>query len=116
MGSTAMVAQQSLGDVARQAHPQKDPGPALLHHDPPVYPQEAKAKGISGTVIVEVLVDKQGNVSRARVTEGDKIFWDAALAAVKAWKFQPAMSQGQPVERTTRIKMTFCPTHDCLAG
>ncbi len=109
MGSTATVAQQSLGDVARQTRAQKNRDTWVIHREPPVYPQEAKAKGISGSVIVEAVVDRQGNVSSARFIEGDQIFKDAALAAVKAWKFQPPTSQGQPAERTTQIKMRFEP-------
>lgn len=116
MGSTAIVAQQSLGDATRQTRAQKDPGARLIHREPPVYPPEAKAKGISGTVVVSALIDKQGNVISAKVIEGDKIFWDAALTAVKAWKFEPATSQGQPVEETTQIKITFCAQPGCQTG
>jgi protein TonB len=99
MGTTAMVAQQSLGDVARQTRTQETPDTRVIHREPPIYPAEAKAKGISGTVIVEVVIGRQGNVSSAKVIEGDKIFQEAALTAVKAWKFQPPTTQELPVER-----------------
>ena len=74
----------------------------VIHKEPPIYPPKAKAKGISGTVVVEAVIGKQGDVLSARVIEGDQIFWDAALTAVKRWKFQPLSSQEQQVGR---IKM-----------
>lgn len=85
----------------------------VIHREMPVYPQEAKAKNISGTVVVEALIDKQGNVISARVVEGDKIFWDAALAAIKAWKFEPVTSPGQPIEKWGPVKITFCSKPGC---
>jgi protein TonB len=79
----------------------------VVHREPPVYPQEAKAKGISGTVVIEVVVGKQGDVISAKVVEGGKVLGDAAMAAIKSWKFEPATSQGQPVQKTTRITVVF---------
>jgi TonB family protein len=77
-----------------------------VHREAPVYPPEAKAKKISGMVIVEAVVDKEGNVISTRIIEGDKIFWQSALTAIKAWKFEPLTSQRQ--EKTT-IKIGFAP-------
>jgi len=85
----------------------------VIHREVPVYPQEAKANDISGTVVVEAVIDRQGNVISARVVEGDKIFWNAALAAIKAWKFEPVTSPGPPVEKTGQVKMTFCSKPGC---
>ncbi len=79
----------------------------VVHRVPPIYPPEAKAKGMEGTVVLEVVVDKQGNVAKARIISGAQIFADAALEAIKAWKFAPATSQGQAVEKTTQIKSEF---------
>jgi TonB family protein len=93
----------------------------VVHREAPVYPQEAKAKDIRDTLVVEAVVDKQGNVIKAKVGEGDKIFWDAALTALKAWKFQPATAQGQPAQKAVQIKISFCGKHGeigrgCQAG
>ena len=87
--------------------------PKLIHRVPPIYPPEAKAKGINGIVVVEAVIGKQGDVVTARVVEGDKIFWNAAVTAVKAWKFEPLTSQEQ--EKTT-IKIGFCAKGGCLPG
>ena len=85
----------------------------VIHRVPPIYPPEAKAKGINGIVVVEAVIGKQGDVVTARVVEGDKIFWNAAVTAVKAWKFEPLTSQEQ--EKTT-IKIGFCAKGGCLPG
>jgi TonB family protein len=85
----------------------------VIHREAPIYPPEAKAKGINGTVVVEAVIGKQGDVISARVIEGDKIFWHAALTAVKAFKCEPLTSQEQ--EKTT-IKISFCAKGGCLPG
>ena len=85
-----------------------DSQPKPVHKTFPMYPPEAKAKGISGGVVVEAVVDKLGNVIYAKFIAGDNIFSDAALAAIKDWKFQPATSQGQPVQKTVQIRFDFC--------
>jgi TonB family protein len=54
-------------------------------------------------------VDKQGNVIGAKVVEGDKIFWDACLTAVKEFKYAPAEWQGQPAKTTVQIRVMFRP-------
>jgi TonB family protein len=112
--------EQQVGKIKMQMYPQNQTNPApdsqkavspesqleVIHREPPIYPPQAKAKGISGTVVVEAVIGKQGDVLSARVIEGDKIFWDAALTAVKRWKFQPLTSQEQQVGK---IKMHWEP-------
>jgi TonB family protein len=83
----------------------------VIHRVPPIYPPKTKAKGINGIVVVEAVIGKQGDVISARVVEGDEIFWNAAVTAVKAWKFKPLTSQEQ---ETTRIKVGFCAKDRCL--
>ena len=80
----------------------------VIHRVPPIYPPEAKANQVEGMVVVQVLVDKQGNVAGTKIISGPKVLADAAVTAIKAWKFKPATSQGRPVEKTTQIKVNFC--------
>jgi TonB family protein len=110
--ANVMFAQQSLGDAARDSRESRDsrkaasadlPQRKVVHREIPVYPPEAKAKRIQGIVSLEAVIDKQGNVIRARVIRGDKVFWESALTAIKAWKFDPAN-----VEETQQIKIGFC--------
>jgi len=65
----------------------------------PVYPPEAKAKGIEGKVVVRYGVSVDGRVIRARVDSAEPkgVFEEAALAAVRSWRYNPAVKAGRPV-------------------
>ena len=64
----------------------------LLHRAPVDYPPEAKAKGIQGTVVLEVDIDENGNVSDARVLSGPQELRKAALTSVLQWHYSKNMS------------------------
>jgi TonB family protein len=66
-------------------------------------PAHADANGISGTVMVEVSISKQGNVTNARVISGPQALRSAALQTVQQWKFKPYMVDGAPAEVTTTL-------------
>lgn len=86
-------------------------GAALLRTwVPPVYPKaELKARH-SGMVTVRLVIDENGRVARARALEdSDEAFVDAALTAVKAWGFAPAISGGQPVASCVDTLVAFSP-------
>lgn len=74
---------------------------------PAIYPEIAKARRISGTVVVRVLVGKDGKVSNPRFISGPMVFRDAAFDAVKTWLFKPATLNGQPIEQETEITVKF---------
>jgi protein TonB len=109
----AQQEQAKANPPSATAPSESSPSPRVIHRVPPMYPQEAKEKGISGTVVVAVTVDKQGNVTTAKVVEGDKIFWESALTAVKAYKYEPAMLQGKPVAATVQVKILYCAKGSC---
>ncbi|HEX9081101.1 MAG TPA: energy transducer TonB, partial [Holophagaceae bacterium] len=75
--------------------------------DPPAYPAEAKAKGITGTVIVEVLVDREGRVESAKAVEGPEALRATAVDYASAWKFKPSVLDGKPVKARFRLTMPF---------
>lgn len=74
---------------------------------PAIYPEIAKARRISGTVVVRVLVGKDGKVSNPRFISGPMVFRDSAFDAVKTWLFKPATLNGQPIEQETEITVKF---------
>ena len=76
--------------------------------DRAVYPPEAVAAGVQGTVQAEIVINEQGDVSKARVVQSVPMLDDAALAAVKNWHFQPTTVQGQavPVRMTVTVAFT----------
>jgi TonB family protein len=71
------------------------------------YPAIAKARNITGVVVVQVDVDKNGKVSNPKFISGPPIFRDAAFESVLQYKFKPAKLNGQPITQTTQIKLNF---------
>jgi len=92
---------------AEKVSPEGSQSPQLVRAVPAVYPPEARERRIIGTVVLKVLVNKEGNVVKATVISGHPVFSASALDAVKEWKFKPATLQGQPVETTTQIRLNF---------
>jgi TonB family protein len=72
-----------------------------------VYPPIAKARNITGMVVVEVKVGKDGKVSNPRFVSGPPVFRDAAFDAVSRYQFKPAKLNGQPIDQVTQIRLNF---------
>lgn len=76
-----------------------DDPPRPTRRRAPDYPVRARAKGVTGYVVLNLLIDESGDVVNIKVLESKPSgeFEEAAKAAVKSWKFQPASYQGEPV-------------------
>jgi TonB family protein len=73
--------------------------PVKIGGDPPNYPQAARAARVQGIVLLECVIGKDGSVRNIKVLRGLPLgLTEAAVAAVKTWKFQPSTLAGQPVE------------------
>jgi TonB family protein len=72
-----------------------------------VYPPAAKAAGITGTVVVRVLVDESGDVLTAEATSGHVLLREAAEAAAREARFTPTRLSGQPVRVAGVITYDF---------
>lgn len=85
--------------------------PIAVIRPPPRYPQEALRRNIGGLVRVEVLVAPDGSVERMALasSSGDRFLDRAALEAVRRWRFQPAVRNGQPVAATVVVPLEFNP-------
>jgi len=75
----------------------------------PVYPRIAKAAHASGTVLVQVTIDEQGNISAARAVSGHPLLQAAAVEAARQAKFTPTLFDGEPVKVTGVITYNFLP-------
>ena len=75
----------------------------------PVYPEEAKKKGVAGTVVVEVTIDKLGAAKGVRVTKGDPALAKAVLEAIRQWRWEPHKLNGEAVEVETTVVVRFEP-------
>jgi TonB family protein len=72
--------------------------PEKVSGDSPAYTELARRARIMGVVIVEAVIDEQGNVTSTRVLKGLPMGLDrAAVDAVEGWKFKPATMHGKPV-------------------
>jgi TonB family protein len=79
----------------------------VLRTGPLVYPAIAKARGITGAVVVQVTVGKDGKPSNPKFISGQPIFKDAAFQAVMGYQFKPAKLNGQAIEQATTIRLNF---------
>jgi TonB family protein len=73
----------------------------------PVYPEAAKKAGIQGVVSVNVTVDEQGNVSQAESWVGEQVLAQAAIQAVKKWKYRPVLIEDEPFAFSGEMVFTF---------
>ncbi len=84
--------------------------PTVAVQVPPIYPEEARKKGIQGDVHVQILVGKDGLVKEATVIKnetGSKDLEKSALNAVYKWKFDPGKHEGKPVEVNVIVPIKF---------
>jgi protein TonB len=80
----------------------------LIQQVHPVYPAASRAAGVQGLVLIEATIDTSGNVVNPRVMSRiDAALTEAAVEAVKQWRYKPALLNGQPVEVVTTITVNF---------
>jgi TonB family protein len=73
----------------------------------PVYPPEAKAQRIQGQVTLQAVIDKDGTVANLVVLSGDPMLVPASMEAVRQWRYQTTLLNGDPVEVVTQIDVNF---------
>jgi periplasmic protein TonB len=118
MGASAQTS-SATGDSAPPVIVRAPAGPARVssgvmanlvqHKVDPIYPEEAKAKGISGAVVVHVIIDPQGKVDKLSAIIGPGPLRDAAVTAVKQWTYKPYLLNGGPVSVETIVTVNFTP-------
>jgi TonB family protein len=79
----------------------------LVSQVAPVYPPLAKAARIQGSVRLQVLLSREGEVSEVSVVSGHPLLVQAAVEAVKQWKYRTTLLNGQPVEVMTQVDVNF---------
>jgi protein TonB len=85
-----------------------DSGPLPLDEVRIPYPAQARQDGIEGTVTLMIVVDETGKVTRAKVVGGPGHgLNEAALSAIRRFRFKPAVREGKPVSVETRFAYTF---------
>jgi len=79
----------------------------LLKSVPPIYPAAARTQRISGNVQVDALIDASGNVSTMKVISGPVLLHEAAMTALKQWKYEPAKLDGNPAAMHLTVTIQF---------
>lgn len=82
--------------------------PKAIRKVNPVYPEIARKARIEGVVILDIIIDKQGNVRNIKVLRPLGMgCTEAAIEAVKQWKYEPSTLNGKPIEIQGTITVTF---------
>ena len=81
--------------------------PTVVHQVAPVYPEIARNARLTAQVLLEATVDERGLVRELRVLQSSPLFDEAALAAVKQWRYQPLLLNGQPTPFLLSVVVRF---------
>ena len=81
----------------------------LVHKTAPLYPDIAKFAHVFGTVVLQATVSKEGTIENLRVISGPNMLRQAALEAVKSWRYKPYLLNGDPVQVDTTVNVSFNP-------
>jgi protein TonB len=79
----------------------------LINQVKAVYPQLAKSQHVSGDVKIDALIDPSGKVTTMKVISGPTLLHQAAMDALRQWKYQPATLDGKPVPMHLTVTLQF---------
>jgi TonB family protein len=79
----------------------------LISKVAPVYPKQAKASGVEGTLVLKVLVSDSGKVANVSLIEGNPILATAAMHAVRQWRYRPYVRAGKNLAFQTIVLLDF---------
>lgn len=111
MDAMGMANDSILGDMSNVVMTDEtvDVPPKPAKRTAMTYPPQARKKGVTGYVILNLLIDQTGAVKTIRLLESSPagVFDQAAMAGVKNWTFEPAVYQGQKVQVWAQQKIRF---------
>jgi protein TonB len=79
----------------------------LIHNVKPPYPPLARQARVQGMVVIQAVIGKDGTIQNLRVVSGHPMLAQAALEAVKQWRYKPYYLNGEPVDVDTTINVNF---------
>jgi TonB family protein len=79
----------------------------LLQKTQPIYPPIAKAARVSGTVVLQATISKAGTVENLHIVSGPDMLRQAAMDAVRTWRYRPYLFNNEPVEVATTVNVIF---------
>ena len=105
--SPAPVEVKAAGGGPVNIPEEADPPEPDENNAAPEYPEVARTTGQEARVVLKVVVEKTGVIGRIQVLKGEEPFVAAAIAAVKSWRFTPAMLDAQPIAVFLTIPVKF---------
>ena len=81
--------------------------PVRIRDTSPVYPELPRLAKTEGQVVIEAVIGVTGEVVETRVLKATPLFAEAALAAVRQWKYRPTLINGRPVPVVMMVTVTF---------
>lgn len=80
---------------------------ALIHKVSPEYPAAARSARIQGSVVMNAIIGTDGTIQQLQLIKGNPLLVNAAMEAVKKWRYRPYLVDSQPVEIETTITVNF---------
>jgi len=81
--------------------------PRKVRDAAPTYPAIARIARVQGTVLIDATIGKDGTVRNVRVVGRPQMLDEAALAAVRQWRYTPTLLNGEPVEVIMTVTVQF---------
>jgi len=81
--------------------------PTLLYEPPVVYSPVARMAHVEGTVVIEAIIDEQGNVTQVHFISGPAMLVQSAMKAVAERRYAPTILDGQPVAIRLTVKVDY---------
>jgi TonB family protein len=78
-----------------------------IHQVPPVYPSAARNQHIQGTVVLHAVINYDGSINALQLVSGPLELAQSAMDAVKLWRYQPTLLNGERVQVDTTISVTY---------
>ena len=79
----------------------------VLHKVQPTYPPLARTARVQGSVLLAAVIGKDGTIQNLHVISGHPLLTQAALDAVRQWRYRPYILNGEPVEVDTQVTVNF---------
>jgi len=79
----------------------------LVHSVRPAYPDVARQAGVEGTVRLKAIIARDGRVQALKVISGEPALANAAVEAVRKWRYRPTVMEGKPVAVVTTVTVEF---------
>jgi periplasmic protein TonB len=103
--SANAVTKSSVSDLVEV--PEEFADDQVIHRVHPTYPKQARAKKLSGSVVLQAVISKQGKVDSLQLVSGDPQLAQAAAEAVKQWRYKPYSRNGEPTDFQTKVTVDF---------